>query len=87
MKKTTFVLLCLWTVFLFSCATTSVPKEQRFQALEDAILEGDLAAAKALIKADKSLLKQHTEIESMEAYDGSENYIYQATPLQMAIIN
>ncbi len=86
MRKTPLALLCLWTGFLFSYAATSIPKGESFQALEQAIVEGDLATAENLIKADTDLLEQHTDTEFMKGFEGAMVDVNKATPLHMAIV-
>lgn len=86
MRKTALALLCLWTGFLFSYAATSIPKGESFQALEQAIVEGDLATAENLIKADTDLLEQHTDTEFMKGFEGAMVDVNKATPLHMAIV-
>ena len=86
MRKVTIVFLCLWTGILFSYGATSIPKGESFQALEQAIVEGDLVTAENLIKADTNLLKQHTDTEFMKGFEGAMVDVNEATPLHMAIV-
>ena len=85
-RKVTIVFLCLWTGILFSYGATSIPKGESFQALEQAIVEGDLVTAENLIKADTNLLKQHTDTEFMKGFEGAMVDVNEATPLHMAIV-